>query len=124
MPTSTTGEKEGRNEVYGIRDQKPKKGWDPGSQPRDLGSQPPGSGSAVFFMDSGIKLLRVQGSKFSSFLGSGIKILAKNMGSVTKNIPRYDPERRVVGIIVNVWLKACFMISVLSMYMARFIGNF
>ena len=26
---------QGRNEVYGIRDQRPKLGWDPGSQPRD-----------------------------------------------------------------------------------------
>ena len=26
---------QGPNEVYGIRDQRPKKGWDPGSQPRD-----------------------------------------------------------------------------------------
>ena len=26
---------QGRNEVYGIRDQRPEKGWDPGSQPRD-----------------------------------------------------------------------------------------
>ena len=25
---------QGRNEVYGIRDQRPKKGWDQGSQPR------------------------------------------------------------------------------------------
>ena len=35
---------------------------------------------------SGIKFLQVQGSKFSSFLGSGFKILGKNMGSVTKKI--------------------------------------
>ena len=46
-----------------------------------------GSGSAVFFMESGIR-----DQKFSSFLGSGIKIWGKNMGSVTKNIPRYDPD--------------------------------
>ena len=44
---------QGRNEVYGIRDQRPKKGWDPGSQPQDLGSLPPGSGSAVFSLDQG-----------------------------------------------------------------------
>ena len=30
------------------------------------------------------KFLQVQGSKFSSFSGSGIKRLGKNMGSVTK----------------------------------------
>ena len=46
---------QGRNEVYGIRDQRPKTGWDPGSQWRDLGSQPPGSGSAVFFIGSRIR---------------------------------------------------------------------
>ena len=46
----------------------------------DLESQRVGSGSAGFFMES------------SSFLGSGIKIWRKNMGSVTKNIPRYDPD--------------------------------
>ena len=46
---------QGRNEIYGIRDQGPKKGWDPGSQARDLGSQPPGSGSAVFFIGSRIR---------------------------------------------------------------------
>ena len=34
----------------------------------------------------------IQESKFSSFLGSGINILGKNMESVRKkNIPRYDP---------------------------------
>ena len=32
-----------------------KKGWDSGSQPRDLGSEPPGSGSAVFFIGSRIR---------------------------------------------------------------------
>ena len=39
---------QGRNEVYEIRDQGPKKGW-------DLGSQPPGLGSAVFFIGSRIR---------------------------------------------------------------------
>ena len=46
-----------------------------------------GSGSAVFFMESGFR-----DQKFSSFLGSRIKTLGKVMGSVTKNIPRYDPD--------------------------------
>ena len=32
---------------------------------------------------SGINFLRVQGSEFLSLVGSGIKILGKNMGSVT-----------------------------------------
>ena len=30
---SYDGTLQGRNEVYGIRDQRPKKGWDQGSQP-------------------------------------------------------------------------------------------
>ena len=34
--------------------------------------------------ESGIKFLQVQGSKFSSFFGSGIQILGKSMGSVTE----------------------------------------
>ena len=51
---------------------------------RDHSPQRVGSGSAVFFMGSGIKFLRVQGSKFSSFLGSGFKFVGNNMGSVTK----------------------------------------
>ena len=42
---------------------------------------------------SGIKfqVLRVQGSRFSSFLGSGFKILGKNMGSVTKKYTSLRP---------------------------------
>ena len=43
--------KQGLNELYGIRDQRPKKGWDPGSQPRDPGSQPGDLGLAVFLLD-------------------------------------------------------------------------
>ena len=50
-----------------------------------------GSGSAVFFIESGIKFLRVQGSRFSSFLESGIKLLGKNMGSVTKKYTTLRP---------------------------------
>ena len=39
---------QGRNEIYGIRDQSPKIGWDPGLQPRDLGSQPRDRDQQVF----------------------------------------------------------------------------
>ena len=39
---------QGRNEVYAIRDQRPTRDRDQGSQPWDLGSQRVGSGSAVF----------------------------------------------------------------------------
>ena len=48
-------------------DQRPKKDRDQGSQPRDLESQSVGSGSAVFFMESEIRLTTKK--------GSGIKIL-------------------------------------------------
>ena len=44
---------QGRNEVYGTRDQRPLFRWDQGSQPWDLGSQPVGSGSAVFSWNQG-----------------------------------------------------------------------
>ena len=54
---------QGRIEVYGIRDQKPEKGRDQGTQPRDLESQPVGSGSAAFFAGS------------TKFCGFRIKIL-------------------------------------------------
>ena len=37
------------------------------------------------------KFLQVQGSKFSSFSGSGIKLLGKNMGSVTKKYTSLRP---------------------------------
>ena len=45
--------KQGRNKVYGIRDQQQKMGWDQGSQRRDLGSQAVGSGSALPQGDQG-----------------------------------------------------------------------
>ena len=44
---------QGRNEVYGIRDQRQKMWWDQGSQARDLGSQVVGSGSVVLRRDQG-----------------------------------------------------------------------
>ena len=37
------------------------------------------------------KFLQDQGSKFSSFLGLGIKLLGKNMGSVTKKYTSLRP---------------------------------
>ena len=48
---------QGRNEVYGIRDQRPKKGWDPGSQPQDLGSQPRDRDQRCFSLDQGSGVL-------------------------------------------------------------------
>ena len=44
---------QGRNEVYGIRDQRQKMGWNQGSQARDLGSQAVGSGLVVLRGDQG-----------------------------------------------------------------------
>ena len=44
---------QGRNKVYGIRDQQQKMGWDQGSQRRYLGSQAVGSGSALPQRDQG-----------------------------------------------------------------------
>ena len=58
---------QGRIEVYGIRDQKPEKGRDQGTQPWDLESQPVGSGSAAFFAGSGIKILIVFGIRDQNF---------------------------------------------------------
>ena len=46
-------ERQGRNEVYGIKDQRQKMRWDQGSQARDLGSQAVGSGSVVLRGDQG-----------------------------------------------------------------------
>ena len=45
-----------------------------------------------FSWNQGSNFLRVQGSKFTSSLRSGIKILSQSMGSVTKIIPRYNPD--------------------------------
>ena len=76
---------QGRNEVYGIRDQGPKKGLDPGS-----GITTPGIGiSGVFhwIKDQTFcinKILRDKGSKFSSRLEPGIKNLGKITGSAVK----------------------------------------
>ena len=72
-----------------------------------------GSGSAVFFIESGIKFLRVQGSKFSSFLGSGIKILGKNMESVTKKYTSFRPCAEVALIDITA------MISKLNSFHSR-----
>ena len=44
----TSGPCQGRNEVYGIRDQRPKKGWDQGSQPRIRDQSPRDRDQRVF----------------------------------------------------------------------------
>ena len=70
IPALELNEYQSHNEVYGVRHQGPKKGWDPGSQPRDLGSQPPGLGSAVFFSGS-----RIRRSGSTKFCGIRVKVL-------------------------------------------------
>ena len=45
--------RQGHNDVYRIRDQRQKIGWDLGSQARDLGSQAVGSGSVMLRGDQG-----------------------------------------------------------------------
>lgn len=74
------------------------KGRDQGSQRRDLESQGVGSGSAVFFMESGtrlaikmrsgLKILTVFGIRGQHFAGQKYGI------SYEKNPPRYDPDNR------------------------------
>ena len=107
---------QGRNEVYGIRDQRPKKG-------RDLGSQRVGSGPAVFPWNqgSGWRQKRVQGSKFFSFLGSGINILGENMESVRKKYTSLWPcyLLMVYGNIVVRPIVQVILFLHASVHMAR-----
>ena len=68
-----------------------KKGWDPGSQPRDLGS-------AVFFIGSRIrrsgstKFCGIRDQNSHQVWNQGSKIWVKLRDQRWKNIPRYDPE--------------------------------
>ena len=69
---------------------------------------------------SGIKFFRVQGSKFSLFLGSDVKILGKSMGSVTKKYISLRPRNRVLYYHENVkWfgrIKQILTISYLKIF--------
>lgn len=80
--------KQGRNEVYGIRNQNPEKG-------RDLESQRVGSGSAVFFRGSGTRLTTKKGSGIKILILFGIRATfwVKISDQLRKNIPRYDPGK-------------------------------
>ena len=71
-----------KKQVRLMRDKRPEKDRDQASHPWDRETQRLVWGLAVFFMESGIRnqFLRVKGSKFSSVLGSGIKILGKKYG--------------------------------------------
>ena len=89
----------------GIRDQRLKKGWDQGSQPRIRDHSPRGSGSACFPLTQGStqytginKISWDQGSKFSSLLGSGIKNLRKNTGSAMKKYTSLRPCHRITDL--------------------------
>ena len=93
---------QGCNEVYGIRDQRPEKDRDQGSQPWDLESraQCVGSGSAVFFMELEIKDQESDCCGFRDqnshhFWNEGSKCWVKIWDQLRKNIPRYDP---VIGL--------------------------
>lgn len=87
--------KQGRNEVYGIRNQNPEKGRDKGSRPRDLESQRVGSGSAVFYRGSGTRLTTKKGSGIKILILFGIRATfwVKISDQLRKNIPRYDPGK-------------------------------
>ena len=87
--------KQGRNEVYGIRNQKPEKGRDLGSRPRDLESQRVGSGSAVFFMGSGTRLTTKKGLGIKILILFGVRATfwVKISNQLRKNITRYDPGK-------------------------------
>ena len=67
---------------------------DQGSQPRDLESQRVGSRSAVFSMESGIRLTTKTGSGMKIiivFWDQGSTFWVKIWDQLRKNIPRYDP---------------------------------
>ena len=86
---------QGRNEVYGVRDQGPKKGWDPGSQLRDLGSRTPGSGSAVFFIGS-----RITRSGSTKFCGIKIHITFGTIDCKTVVFGRFRKAQSTVSVIL------------------------
>ena len=80
--------------IYGIRDRKPEKGQEWGSQLRDLESQCVGSGSVIYFYEirdqANIKNgLRDQNSH--RFWDQGSTFWAKNTGPVTKKYTSLRP---------------------------------
>ena len=84
---------QGRNEVYGIRDQRPKKGWDQGSQPRIRDQSPRDRDQRVFhgLKDQASRFCGIRDQNFHHFWDQGLKICVKIRDQRRKNIPRYDP---------------------------------
>ena len=72
---------------------------------------------------SGQQQKRVQGSKFSSFLGSGINILGKNMESVTK---KYTMSRPVIICVSGYPRSIRFALNVrfLNYFSEKFVRRF
>ena len=95
---------QGRNEVYGIRDQRPKKGWDQGSQPRIRDQSPRDRDQRVFhgLKDQASKFCGIRDQNFHHFWDQGLKICVKIRDQRRKNIPRYDP---VNCAIINLHLS-------------------
>ena len=87
---------QGRNEVYGIRDQRPKKGWDQGSQPRIRDQSPRDRDQRVFhgLKDQASRFCGIRDQNFHHFWDQGLKICVKIRDQRRKNIPRYDPDMR------------------------------
>ena len=88
---------QGRNEVYGIRDQRPKKGWDQGSQPRIRDQSPRDRDQRVFhgLKDQASRFCGIRDQNFHHFWDQGLRICVKIRDQRGKNIPRYDPETRI-----------------------------
>ena len=86
---------QGRNEVYGIRDQRPKKGWDQGSQPRIRDQSPRDRDQRVFhgLKDQASRFCGIRDQNFHHFWDQGLKICVKIRDQRRKNIPRYDPDQ-------------------------------
>ena len=86
----------GRNEVYGIRDQRPKKGWDQGSQPRIRDQSPRDRDQRVFhgLKDQASRFCGIRDQNFHHFWDQGLKICVKIRDQRRKNIPRYNPVLR------------------------------
>ena len=74
---------QGRNKVYGTRDQRLIWGWDQGSQLREWDHNP-WDRDQQCFVESGIKIRNVFGIRDQNFR-------AEIRDQLWKNIPRYDP---------------------------------
>ena len=95
IPDQSIRLKQGRNEVYGIRDQRPKKGWDQGSQPRIRDQSPRDRDQRVFhgLKDQASRFCGIRDQNFHHFWDQGLKICVKIRDQRRKNIPRYDPVK-------------------------------